>query len=97
MLPRTSLAATTGIATGEDAAKAIAVGADVAMTTSALLRHGPSRIASIVGGLHQWLDDHEYSSVAQLRGSMSHATTDNPAAFERANYRKVLHSWAAPS
>lgn len=97
LLPRTSLAATTGIATGFDAAKAIAVGADVAMTTSALLRHGPARIGAIVDDLQRWLDEHEYTSVDQLRGSMSHATTDNPAAFERANYRKMLHSWAAPT
>jgi dihydroorotate dehydrogenase (fumarate) len=72
------------------------VGADVAMLTSAILRHGPEHVATVVTGLRDWLDEHEYRSVSELRGSMSHATTTNPAAFERANYRKVLHSWASP-
>lgn len=96
LLPAVSLAATSGISSGTDAAKAIAVGADVAMMTSALLRHGPDHIATAIAELQAWLDDHGYDSVAQLRGSMSHATTANPAAFERANYFKVLHSWTAP-
>jgi dihydroorotate dehydrogenase (fumarate) len=97
LLGDTSLAATSGIASGTDAAKAIAVGADVAMMTSAVLRHGPDQLATVTGELQRWLDDHEYESVAQLRGSMSHATTADPAAFERANYHKVLHSWTAPT
>ena len=96
LLPAVSLAATSGISSGTDAAKAIAVGADVAMMTSALLRHGPDHIATTIAELQAWLDDHDYDSVAQLRGSMSHATTASPAAFERANYVKVLHSWTAP-
>lgn len=96
LLAGTSLAATSGIASGTDAAKAIAVGADVAMMTSAVLRSGPGAIADAVTGLQAWLDEHDYESVAQLRGSMSHATTADPSAFERANYRKVLHSWNAP-
>ena len=54
-------------------------------------------LATVTGELQRWLGDHEYESVAQLRGSMSHATTPDPAAFERANYQKVLHSWTAPS
>ena len=96
LLPGVSLAATSGIASGTDAAKAIAVGADVAMMTSAVLRHGPQHITTTITGLQAWLDDHDYHSVAQLRGSMSHATTADPAAFERANYLKVLHSWTTP-
>ena len=97
LLDGTSLAATSGIATGTDAAKAIAVGADVAMMTSAILRHGPGHVATVTAELQQWLDEHDYESVAQLRGSMSHASTADPAAFERANYHKVLHSWTAPT
>jgi dihydroorotate dehydrogenase (fumarate) len=96
LLAGTSLAATSGIATGTDVAKAVAVGADVAMMTSAILRHGPAHVATVTDELQRWLDDHDYVSVAQLRGSMSHATTPDPAAFERANYHKVLHSWTAP-
>ena len=97
LLPGTSLAATTGISTGTDVAKALAVGADVAMITSAILRHGPDHVRTVLAGLQRWLDEHEYTSVAQLRGSMSHTTTADPAAFERANYHKVLHSWTAPA
>ena len=60
------------------------------MLTSALLRHGPEHVGIVVAELQRWLDDHEYESVDQLRGSMSHATTADPGAFERANYVKVL-------
>jgi dihydroorotate dehydrogenase (fumarate) len=96
LLPTISLAATSGIASGTDVAKAIAVGADVAMMTSAVLRHGPDQITATIAGLQGWLNEHDYESVAQLRGSMSHATSPDPGAFERANYLRVLHSWSAP-
>ena len=97
LLPTTSLAATSGISTGLDVVKALAVGADVAMMTSAVLRHGPGQLRFAREELQRWLDDRGYESVSQLRGSMSHATTAEPAAFERANYVEVLHSWTAPS
>jgi dihydroorotate dehydrogenase (fumarate) len=91
---RASLAATSGIQTGADVAKALLVGADVAMTTSAVLRHGPDRIRLLEHQLVAWMSDNEYESVAQLRGSVSYATSDDPSAFERANYVRVLHSWS---
>jgi dihydroorotate dehydrogenase (fumarate) len=93
---RASLAATSGVETGLDVAKALLVGADVAMTTSAVLRHGPEHVRVIEEGLVAWMGDHEYVSVAQLRGSVSYANADDPSAFERANYLRVLHSWASP-
>jgi dihydroorotate dehydrogenase (fumarate) len=93
--PNVSLAASTGVASGVDAAKAIAVGADVAMLTSALLRHGTASVAGVLEELATWLHDHEYESVAQLRGCLSHAHCADPAAFERANYLKMLHSWTS--
>jgi dihydroorotate dehydrogenase (fumarate) len=96
LLGEVSLGATTGIASGTDVVKALAVGADVAMLTSAVLRHGPGHVAVVLDELTAWLEDHEYESARQLRGSMSHATTDDPSAYERANYRRVLHSWGAP-
>ncbi len=96
LLPSVSLAATTGVHTGHDVAKALAVGADVAMVTSAILREGPGAVTRILAGLQHWLDEHDYDSVGQLRGSMSYAATDDPTAFERANYRRVLHSWSGP-
>jgi dihydroorotate dehydrogenase (fumarate) len=92
--PGLSLAASTGIHSGSDVAKTLLVGADVAMTTSAVLRHGPERIRVVEDDLRAWMAAHDYESVAQLRGSVSQATTSDPAAFERANYVRTLHSWA---
>ena len=92
-----SLAATSGVHSGSDALKAIATGADVAMMTSSVLRHGPGHIAKVLSEMRAWLEEHEYESVDQLRGSMSHATTADPTAYERANYFKVLHSWTTPT
>jgi dihydroorotate dehydrogenase (fumarate) len=94
---RASLAATGGIETGADVAKALLAGADVAMTTSAVLRHGPEHVRAIEEQLVAWMAEHDYASVTQLRGSVSYATSDEPSAFERANYMRVLHSWTAPA
>jgi dihydroorotate dehydrogenase (fumarate) len=93
---RASFAATSGIATGHDVVKALLVGTDVAMTTSAVLRDGPARITGMEAELRSWLEEHDYESVSQLRGSASHQTSGDPAAFERANYLRTLHSWTAP-
>lgn len=95
--PAVSLAATSGVHSGGDVVKALLVGADVAMTTSSLLRRGPEHLASLEAELRAWMTDHEYESVHQLRGSVSTATSDDPAAFERANYLRTLHSWITPS
>jgi dihydroorotate dehydrogenase (fumarate) len=92
-----SLAATTGVHSGGDVVKALLVGADVAMTTSALLRHGPEHLATVEAELRAWMADHDYASVTELRGSVSTATSDDPAAFERANYLRTLHSWTIPA
>jgi dihydroorotate dehydrogenase (fumarate) len=91
-----SLAATSGVQTGTDVVKAVMVGADVAMTTSALLRHGPEHLRTLESGLRSWMEEHEYASVTQLRGSANQAAVADPSAFERANYMHVLHSWATP-
>jgi dihydroorotate dehydrogenase (fumarate) len=88
-----SIAATSGISSGADALKALMVGADVAMMTSALLRHGPGHVRAVESEMRAWMDQHEYESVAQLRGSASRAAVANPSAFERANYMQTLHSW----
>ncbi len=95
--PAISLAATSGVHSGHDVAKALLVGADVAMTTSALLRHGPQHLATVEAELRAWMADHEYESVTELRGSVTTATSDDPAAFERANYLRTLHSWTTPA
>jgi dihydroorotate dehydrogenase (fumarate) len=93
---RANLAATSGVETGVDVAKALLVGADVAMTTSAVLRHGPEHLRVIEEGLLSWMIGHEYESVTQLRGSVSVATANNASEFERANYVQLLHSWSSP-
>jgi dihydroorotate dehydrogenase (fumarate) len=94
---RASLAASSGVSSGVDVAKALLVGADVAMTTSALLRHGREHLTTMERELEAWLDANEYVSVSELRGSVSYAASDDPSAFERANYLKILHSWNAPN
>ena len=94
--PGVSLAATSGVQAGTDAVKGLMVGADVVMMTSALLRHGPEHVATVEAELRTWLIEHEYESVDQLRGSASQATTEDPSAFERANYMHTLRSWVAP-
>ena len=93
-LPSTSLAASSGVHTFEDVAKALLVGADVACMTSAILRNGPAHVAKVLADLNRWLDEQEYESVNQLRGSMSAASSANPGAFERSNYVKVLSSFS---
>ncbi len=92
--PEVSLAATSGIHAGTDAAKVLLVGADVAMTTSAVLHNGPEYLRTIEAGLVAWMTEHEYESVDQLRGSVSQAAVADPAAFERANYMRTLRSWS---
>ena len=93
--PDVSIAATSGITEGTDVVKALMVGSDVAMMTSAVLRDGPSHIRTVENELRAWLTEHEYTSVSQLRGSASSATSADPSAFERSNYVATLHSWAS--
>ncbi|MGM0385498.1 MAG: dihydroorotate dehydrogenase-like protein [Actinomycetota bacterium] len=89
-LPRTSLAATSGVHSGGDVVKALLVGADVACTTSSVLRRGPGHVATMLAEVQAWLDANEYSSVRQLTGSMSAASVPDPAGFERAQYRAIV-------
>lgn len=92
-----SLAATTGVHSHEDALKAVAAGADVAMMTSALLHHGPERIGTVLAGMETWLDEHDYRSIDELKGSMSYkAVGSDVGPFERANYVRTLTSYPAP-
>jgi dihydroorotate dehydrogenase (fumarate) len=86
-------ALTSGVHTSQDAIKAIMAGANVAMTTSALLKRGPQAISQILDGMEEWMVEHEYVSVKQMRGSMSQGAVADPASFERANYMKVLNSF----
>jgi len=90
---KADLALTSGVHTPQDAIKAIMAGANVAMTTSALLKRGAQAIPQILTGMEVWMTEHEYVSVQQMRGSMSQGAVADPAAFERANYMKVLNSF----
>lgn len=91
-----SLAATTGVQGAPDALKLLLAGADAVMLTSALLRRGPDYVASILHGMRTWIEENEYASVEQLKGSMSRAKSGNPGAYERANYVKTLISYTGP-
>ena len=95
--PDVSLATSSGVHGGIDALKALMVGADVAMTTSALLQHGPGHLRTIEAELVAWMEEHEYESVDQLRGSASQDAVGDPSTFERVNYMKILRSWTTPS
>ena len=92
---KADLALTSGVHTSEDAIKAIMAGANVAMTASALLKRGTIAIQQILTGMEEWMTSREYVSVQQMRGSMSQGAVAEPAAFERANYMKVLNSFNA--
>jgi dihydroorotate dehydrogenase (fumarate) len=94
--PAVSMAASSGVRSGTDVVKGLMVGADVVMMTSALLRNGPEHLQTVEAGLRAWMTEHEYSSVDQLRGRVSAARADDPAAFERANYVATLRSWTTP-
>jgi dihydroorotate dehydrogenase (fumarate) len=84
------LAATTGIHSGEDAIKMLMAGANVTMMASALFRHGIDYLHHVETEMRQWMIDHEYHSVAQMRGSMSQLNISDPSAFERAQYVRTV-------
>lgn len=87
------LAITTGIHTSQDVLKALMAGAKVTMMASELLQNGIRRISVILDEIRSWMNTHEYESVAQMIGSMSQQHCAEPAAFERANYMKMLASY----
>lgn len=87
------MAATGGVHSGRDAIKALMAGASAVQITSTLLQHGPARLERIRAELVAWMEENDYESVQQMIGSMSLARCPDPAAFERANYMRVLQSW----
>ena len=90
-----SLAASTGVSSADDVVKYLLVGADVVMTTSALLRHGVGHMRVLVDGLKAWMAAREFSSLAEVRGLLSQQKVRDPQAFERANYIKILQGYPA--
>ena len=89
---RADLAATSGIHRGVDALKMLMAGADVTMLCSVLLRHGINQISVIQRDMVSWMQEHEYESVEQLKGSMSQKNCADPTAYERAQYMKAIAS-----
>jgi dihydroorotate dehydrogenase (fumarate) len=87
------LAITSGVHTAEDAIKSIMAGANVAMMTSELLQRGVGRLGEIAQEMARWMEERGYDAVSEMRGSMSQLNVGDPAAFERANYVRVLQSW----
>jgi len=88
-----SLAASTGIHDAKDVLKAIMSGADVTYMVSALLKNTPLHVKSVLKELQEWMEEKEYISIEQMKGSISLKHTDNAAAYERANYMKALMSY----
>ncbi len=89
----TDLALSSGVHTHEDVLKGLMAGAKVTMLASELLAKGPVRLKEIEADLVKWMEERGYASVQQMQGSMSQRSVSSPAAFERANYMRVLQSW----
>ena len=92
-----SLAACSGVQTAHDVAKLVLAGADVTMMASALLRRGPSHLKQVLAGLSSWLEENEYQSINEMKGSMSQAASPDPGAFERANYMRSIVDFTVAS
>ncbi len=88
-----SLAATGGVHSAQEVLKLLLAGADVTHLCSVLLKKGPEYMGTILADMQRWMEEKEYHSVAQLKGSFSQQHAPNPTAYERANYLKVLRSF----
>src|SRR5690606_10927090 len=93
---KADLAATTGVESGREDIKYLLAGADVVMTTSALLRHGPNHVRTLVRELTDWMSETGYESVSSFRGVLSQERVEDPTAFERANYLRALAEYQKP-
>lgn len=91
---RLTLAATGGVQGHQEALKLLLAGADVVHLASCLLKQGPERLAHILEDLRAWMEEREYESVAQLKGSMCQKNLPDPGAMERASYIRVLDSYS---
>ena len=91
---KADMAITGGVHTAEDVIKSMMAGAKVAMMTSALLKQGIDHLKTVCADVVRWMEEHEYASIRQMQGSMSQKSVAQPAAFVRANYMKVLRSYA---
>jgi dihydroorotate dehydrogenase (fumarate) len=90
---RANLAATSGIHRSCDVIKMVMAGADVTMLCSVLLRHGIEHLRSLEKEIAEWLEQHHYDSLGQIRGMMSQKNCADPSAFERAQYVHALSTY----
>jgi dihydroorotate dehydrogenase (fumarate) len=88
-----SLSVSGGVHSAVDIIKALMAGATTVQMVSALLKRGPGHLTELLYALKRWLEEHQYESLAQLRGSMNLARCPDPSAYERANYAQLLQSW----
>jgi dihydroorotate dehydrogenase (fumarate) len=93
---RASLAATSGVHNAGDSLKLLMAGANATMMCSVLLKRGIGHLSLVLEEMRHWLKEHEYSSVRQLQGSMSHLHTQDPSSYERVQYMRALHSVPVP-
>jgi dihydroorotate dehydrogenase (fumarate) len=91
------MAVTGGVHSAQDVLKSVMAGARVAMMTSALLQNGVEHLDTVRAGIIRWMEEHEYESINQMCGSMSQKNVPDPAAYERANYMRVLSSYTLRS
>ena len=91
------IAVTGGFHYVDDVIKALLVGANAVQLCSVLLQQGPEALTHMRNALDHWLDEHEYDSVGQMQGSLSHRNAADPAAFERESYLTVLESFSPPT
>jgi len=89
---RASLAASTGVESPEDLAKYLLAGADVVMTTSSLLRHGPGHATTLLDGLSEWMERKGFATVGDLRGKLAVAPGEDATAYERTGYVSALRA-----
>jgi len=92
-IPNLDFAVSGGVHSGTDVVKSVMAGASAVQMVSALLKNGPKHLEGVIREFEQWMNDHEYESVTQMRGSMSYSRCPNPSDYERANYIRVLQTW----
>jgi dihydroorotate dehydrogenase (fumarate) len=92
-----SLAITGGVHSAEDTLKGLLAGADACCLASALIENGAEHVEGVLNSMRDWMEQREYESVNQLKGSLSYAHAINPADYERANYLEVLDSYSYAS
>jgi len=94
---KADMAITGGVHSGRDVLKSMMAGAKVAMIASAILKNGVEHLETVLADVRAWMEEHEYESIGQMQGSMSQRSVADPTAFSRANYVKLLSSYAGKS